>query len=281
MNDWFENGTRVETIPIDDRGLQYGDGVFETIAVRDARPRFWGAHLDRLRAGSERLGLRLPVDNLLERDLERALAQTTVNTNFCTAKIVLTAGVGTRGYGRETGRTCRTLVGVFEATELPGERYREGVETVLCATRVGEQPRLAGIKTLNRLDQVLASREWDGNEIFDGLMCDSAKHLVCGTRTNVFLIRDNQIMTPALDRCGVEGIMRRQILERLSGNQIECSVTKIPAAALDHADELFVCNSQVGVLPVRRCGTLQWPVGEGTQSIMAMMAYNDVPECAP
>ncbi len=281
MNDWFEHGARVESIPVDDRGLQYGDGVFETIAIRDARPRFWSAHVDRLRAGAERLGLSLPVENLLERDLERALAQTTVNTNFLTAKIVLTAGVGARGYRRQPDSPCRTLVGVFEASELPAECYREGVDTVLCDTTVSEQPRLAGLKTLSRLDQVVASREWDDDEIFDGLMCDSSRRLVCGTRTNLFLIRDNHIMTPALDRCGVEGIMRRQILDGLSGNQIECSVTEIPAAALDDADEVFVCNSQVGVLPVRRCGTRHWPVGEGTQSIMAMMAYNDVPECAP
>ena len=81
-------------------------------------------------------------------------------------------------------------------------------------------------------------------------MCDGAERLVCGTRTNLFLIRDNQIMTPALDRCGVGGIMRRQILEGLSGNQIDCSVMDIPAAALEDADEVFVCNSQIGVLPV-------------------------------
>ena len=281
MNEWFENGSRVDSIPVDDRGLQYGDGVFETIAIRDARPRFWPAHVDRLSAGAERLGFQLPVENILERDLERALALTTVNTSFCTAKIVVTAGTGPRGYRREAGRPSRTLVGIFGAQELPRDSYVEGVETVLCETPVSDQPRLAGLKTLNRLDQVLASREWDEADAFDGLMCDSQARLVCGTRTNLFLIRDNQIMTPALDRCGVEGIMRRQILDGLSGNQIECTVTDIPAAALDDADEVFVCNSQVGVLPVRRCGALSWPVGEGTRSIMAMMAYNDVPECTP
>ncbi|MDJ0910559.1 MAG: aminodeoxychorismate lyase [Woeseiaceae bacterium] len=281
MNEWFEHGSRVDSIPVDDRGLQYGDGLFETIAIRDARPRFWSAHVDRLTSGAERLGLTLPVANILQRDLERALALTTINTGFCTAKIVITAGVGPRGYRREAGRPTRTLVGVFDGAELPRDHYAEGVETVLCETPMSDQPLLAGLKTLNRLDQVLASREWESGDAFDGLMCDSAERLVCGTRTNLFLIRDNQIMTPALDRCGVAGIMRRQILDGLSGNQIECAVTDIPAAALDDADEVFVCNSQIGVLPVRRCGTRSWPVGEGTQSIMAMMAYNDVPECTP
>ena len=281
MNEWFEHGSRVASIPVDDRGLQYGDGLFETIAIRDARPRFWSAHIERLTAGAERLGLQVPVANILERDLERALALTTVNTGFCTAKLVITAGVGPRGYRREAGKPCRTLVGVFEGDELPRDRYVEGVEAVLCETPISDQPRLAGLKTLNRLDQVLASHEWEGGEAFDGLMCDGDKRLVCGTRTNLFLIRDNHIMTPALDRCGVGGIMRRQILDGLSGNQIDCSVTDIPAEALDAADEVFVCNSQIGILPVRRCGTRSWPVGEGTQSIMAMMAYNDVPECAP
>ncbi len=281
MSEWFEHGSRVESIPVDDRGLQYGDGIFETIAIRDARPRFWTAHIDRLFSGAERLGLQLPVANILQRDLERALALTTVNTGFCTAKLVVTAGVGPRGYGRDSGQPCRTLVGVFEGDGLPRENYVEGVDTVLCETPISEQPMLAGLKTLNRLDQVLACREWQGGDAFDGLMCDAQERLVCGTRTNLFLIRDNQITTPALDRCGVGGIMRRQILEGLAGNQIDCSVTDIPAAALDDADEVFVCNSQIGVVPVTRCGSRTWPVGEGTQSVMAMLAYNDVPECAP
>lgn len=281
MNEWFEHGSRIESIPVDDRGLHYGDGLFETIAIRDARPRFWSAHVDRLTSGAERLGLQIPVANILERDLERALALTTANTGFCTAKIVVTGGVGPRGYGREEGQPCRTLVGIFDGRELPRESYTEGVEVALCETALSDQPRLAGLKTLNRLDQVLASREWHAEETFEGLMCDGNGRLVCGTRTNLFLIRDNHILTPALERCGVGGIMRRRILEGLSGNQIECSVADVPATALDDADEVFLCNSQIGVLPVRSCGERVWPVGECTQSIMAMMAYNDVPECAP
>lgn len=279
MNDWYQHGVKVESIAIDDRAVQYGDGVFETIAVRDGRPRFWELHMQRLRHACKHLELTMPAENILERDLESALARTSINTNFCTAKIIITAGSGQRGYRRPRATKANALIGIFNSAPLGRNAYQGGVATLLCTTIVASQPKLAGIKSLNRLEQIFARAEWDSDEFFEGLMADAGNRLICGTMTNMFAVRDNKISTPALDSAGVAGVMRQLVINLLADNGIECEETEISVSDLNKVDEVFISNSQIGVVPVRRCGKYQWPVGEATRSVMAMLAYNQVPEC--
>ncbi len=281
MNEWFRHGRKIDSIPVDDRAVQYGDGVFETIAIRDSRPRLWDLHMERLRRGCDGLSLTMPAENLLQRDLDKALARTTVNTTFCTAKILLSAGGGERGYRRTPPGDTNTLVGLFPTRPLAPVVYRDGAVTRLTETRLSCQPKLAGLKTLNRLDQVLARAEWKDDSILDGLMQDSDGRLVCGTMSNVFVVRDNHIATPLLNRCGVAGIMRRHIIRGLGESSIDCAETELSIADLEAADEVFVCNSQIGAVPVKRCDEFTWPVGECTRSVMALLAYREVPECGP
>lgn len=279
MGDWYQHGIRIDNVPIDDRAVQYGDGVFETIAVRDACPRFWELHVARLSLACDKVGLTMPAPNILLRDLENALARTATNTGFCTAKIVISCGGHERGYRRPANTRVNSRIGIF-ADSTPDDRaYAAGVPVRMCETIVASQPRLAGIKSLNRLDQVLARREWSDPGIFDGLMCDDDGNLVCGTRTNLFVVRENHIETPKLDRCGVAGIMRRRVIDLLAGNNIRVTETVIGSEEFASFDEVFLSNSQVGVVPVRRCGNHTWAVGEATRSVMALLAYNGVPEC--
>lgn len=279
MNDWYCNGAKIESIPINDRAVQYGDGVFETIAIRDGSPRFWDLHMQRLRHACEQLALAMPAESLLERDLDSALARTSTNTSFCTAKLIISAGQGRRGYRRPSPTNASALMGIFESAPLGRNAYQGGVAALLCTTIISSQPKLAGVKSLNRLDQIFARAEWDSDEFFEGLMHDSEKRLICGTMTNMFAVRNNEISTPSLRRAGVAGVMRQLIINQLADNDIECIETDIPVSALSEIDELFICNSQIGVMPVRRCGKHQWPVGEATRSVMAMLAYHEVPEC--
>lgn len=280
MNDWYRHGVKVDSIPIADRAVQYGDGVFETIAIRDGRPRFWDLHMRRLRHACEHLRLGMPAENILERDLDSALARTSINTGFCTAKIIVTAGSGQRGYRRPPAKNANTLMGIFESAPLGRNTYQGGVAALLCTTIIASQPKLAGIKSLNRLEQVLARAEWDTDEYFEGLMHDADDRLICGTMTNMFAVRENRIMTPALDRAGVAGVMRQLIINLLADNDIKCDEQKISVSDLHDVDEVFISNSQIGVVPVRRCAEHQWPVGEATRSVMAMLSYNQVPECS-
>lgn len=279
MGDWYQHGIRIDSVPVDDRAAQYGDGVFETIAVRDASPRFWNLHVTRLTLACDKLGLTMPAPNILLRDLENALARTTVNTGFCTAKLIISCGGTDRGYRRPAHTLVNSRIGIFADTPLAEETYSTGVPVHLCDTIVACQPHLAGVKSLNRLDQVLARSEWSDPDVFDGLMCDDDGNLTCGTRTNLFVVRENHIETPRLDRCGVAGIMRQCIMDLLGDNNIHVAEIAIGCEEIASFDEVFLSNSQIGVVPVRRCGDHTWVVGEATRSVMALLSYNGVPEC--
>lgn len=279
MSEWFRHGRRVASISLDDRAVQYGDGVFETVAIRDARPRMLERHIQRLRRGCERLGIEMPAPSILQRDLDLALAQTTLNTAYCAAKIIISAGSGPRGYRRPENSGGDGYIGLFAAQPLERAAYEHGVHTTLTTTRIAIAPQLAGLKTLNRLDQVLARREWDTDEIFDGIMRDTDDRIICGTMTNVFIVRNNAIATPALEQCGVAGIMRSLIIDRLADNNLRCDVTDVAFDDFAGADEVFLCNSQIGAVPVRRCDAQRWDIGETTRSVMALLSDSGVPEC--
>ncbi|MDH3266292.1 MAG: aminotransferase class IV [Gammaproteobacteria bacterium] len=155
--------------------------------------------------------------------------------------------------------------------------HRDGVRARICNTRLALQPQLAGIKTLNRLEQVLARAEWDHPAIFEGLMRDTGDRLICGTMSNVFIVSAQAIATPAITRCGVTGIMRRHLL-LFDNAGIHCDVRDIRASELSAADEVFVANSQFGVLPVMSCDGRKWPVGDITRQAMMLAGQNDVTE---
>ncbi len=281
MSIWIADGNRVSTVAIDDRGYLYGDGLFETIAIRNGEPRFWDAHIDRLHIGCERLGLSPPDPATLRTDLDVALAAGAVDIAFATAKIIVSAGAGPRGYARSATATICHRVGVFPATPLPRDHYTDGVTARLCQTRLAAQPSLAGLKTLNRLEQVLARAEWQDPAAFEGLQLDADDHVICGTMSNVFIVTAEQVATPAITRCGIAGIMRQEVLAELAARNRAGAVREIAWAELKEADEVFVTNSQIGILPVRRVDSQRYSVGTMTRSLMGWLAARGVVECSP
>ena len=280
MTSWYSNGRNIDTIPVDDRAAQYGDGLFETIAIRGDAPRFWPLHVERLQHGCHRLGIPAPTEPALRNELDAALAACNIDTKFATAKIIVSAGPGPRGYRRPTRVDSVLRVGIFAATPWPPRAYRDGIQTRFCNTRLAIQPQLAGIKTLNRLEQVLASVEWDEPAILEGLMRDTDDRLICGTMSNVFLVFAKGIVTPAITRCGVAGVMRRHLLLLLDKSGLDCTVRDVGAKELLQADEVFLTNSQFGVLPVAACDGQSWPVGDITRQVMVLAGQNEVDENA-
>ncbi len=281
MSEWYRQGQRVDSAPIGDRGLQYGDGLFETVAIRDGRPRLWRLHVERLQSSCERLGLPAPAASELESALSSALAASRLDSKTLTAKLLLTAGAGTRGYRRTPALQVTLNVGLFVPGRFDARAYASGVQVRLCDTRLAIQPKLAGIKSLNRLEQVLARREWAATEPWEGLMLDTEEKLICGTMSNVFLVREKQYLTPRLDRAGVAGIMRRHVLELLAADGVECRETRVSADDLGTADEVFLTNSQLGAVPVARVDDRDLAVGQATRRVQRLLAINGVPECMP
>jgi 4-amino-4-deoxychorismate lyase len=281
MSQWFRNGEAIATLAFNDRGLQYGDGLFETIAVRDGDPRLWEYHVERLGAGCERLRLQVPDPTDLRRLLDSALFDAEVDKRCCTAKIIVTSGVSQRGYGRETPSPISMYIGLFSAMLPPADAYRDGIDTMVCATRLARDSAMAGIKTLNRLEQVLASSECLEAGIPEGLTMDAAGNVICGTMSNVFLVHKKSIATPAVTRCGVAGVMRRHVIEMLGASGTSVDVRDISETQLLSADEVFLTNSQFGVLPVRSCGDAVWTTGLVTRNVMSLLAATGIDECRP
>ena len=280
MSHWFHDGEPAEVVAIDDRAFQYGDGLFETVAIRDAEPRLWDYHMDRLAMGCERLHIEVPDIPTLRQRLCDAVIQSNERPVCCAAKIIISCGVSPRGYARETPTTAKIYIGVFASNPVAAELYRDGVETLVCDTRLARFSATAGLKTLNRLEQVLARAEFAAHSAFEGLTLDASQQLICGTMSNVFIVANQTLITPSLQRCGVEGVMRRHTIETLRTNGIAVDIRDVGEDELYRSDEVFLTNSQFGILPVRRCGEKVWQQHTVTRDVMAMLARNGVSECA-
>jgi len=170
-------------------------------------------------------------------------------------------------------------MGVFPANPVIRQTYEKGAATILCKTRLAVGSPVAGLKTLNRIEQVLARSECLRTGAFEGLTLDTEGRLICGTMSNVFIARDKKIATPALDRCGVAGIMRQFILELLEQQGTDVEVRDLEWDDLIAADEVFITNSQMGLVPVHRCEHQEWKIGGVTHDVMKLLAANGIAEC--
>jgi len=279
MGEWYRNGATVDHVSIASRGLHYGDGVFETIAIRNGAARLWRNHAERLQQGCECLGLRAPDTDDLLQQVEHAVASSDVPAAYSIVKIIVVAAPGLRGYGRPRPIDTETYVGAFVTHPVAIDKYRNGIDTMLCDTRLACGSPLAGLKTLNRLEQVLARSEVLEARLFEGLTLDADDRLICGTMSNVFIVVGNKITTPLLSRCGVAGVMRRHVIETLAAAGSEVHETDLCTTELAAADEVFLSNSQFGLLPVKSCDDWHWATGPVTADLMQRLADRGIQEC--
>ncbi len=247
-----------------DRGMHYGDGLFETIACRAGLARFLDLHLQRLTEGCARLGIRLPALPVLAGQL-RALAATQSDSLI---KLILTRGNATaRGYGAQGDETPRTVVLQYRWPAEDPKLWEQGVAVRVARGRLGENPALAGLKHLNRLEQILIRGEWTDPAIHEALVFSSSGWLVSGTMSNVFLVGAGRIMTPALTHAGVRGVMRRVVLREAQHEGLQSAELALDAGALAAAEEIFVTNARIGIWPVRVLDGIVRPVGPVTRRL--------------
>lgn len=240
------NGQPDNRIPVTDRGLQYGDGLFETLAFRHGELELLEAHLARLMLGCERLDITFNDLDKLKMELATLCAQTAEDSVI---KIMLTRGAGGRGYKAPLDAELVRIVSSHPMPEYP-ESCQSGISVRLCKHRLGINPALAGIKHLNRLEQVLARSEWDDDFIREGLMLDINNRLIEGTMSNLFLVHDKQLLTPSLADCGIAGVMRARIIDLARQAGISVHETDISLDDLKAADEVFLTNSIIQIWPV-------------------------------
>jgi 4-amino-4-deoxychorismate lyase len=267
---WSVNGSASGLDPRD-RGLAYGDGLFETMAAVGGTIRWLDYHLERLVAGCARLEIPTPRDT----ELRREIAAHTPPRDRAVVKLIVTRGIGARGYRPPDAPRPTVIVG---SVPWPSEARSSGeVTMVTCETRLGENPRLAGLKHLCRLEHVLAQLELQKRGLDEGLLLSTSGYVVSATSNNVFAAFGTRVCTPRLDRCGVHGVMRRLVLESCAPLGLEAQEVDMEIESLKQADELFVTNALQGVRPVCRLDDKVYPVGPVTRRLVDRfgMAGND------
>ncbi len=248
------NGSFNDFISLSDRGLAYGDGVFRTLKVTHGTPEHWPLHYQMLVSNCSVIGLVCPSAELFMSDFEQLFSSDEISV----AKIIVSRGHGDRGY---------VLPAVIEPTRImiksnfphyPQENFDEGVQLHLCETRLALQPRLAGIKHLNRLENVLARMEWNDSAINEGLMMDTTNNVIECTSSNIFARYNDVLLTPSIDECGIAGISRQRILSYATSLDLKVRIEKMSLKQLLKADEVIICNSLYGAWQVRKLTDKQW-----------------------
>ena len=267
MNVTLNGQPLVEGVSPFDRGLHYGDGLFETIVCVKGRARFLSLHLERLSLGCQRLHIALGDVASLRAEIESVAA-----AGDALIKVIVTRGEAVaRGYGWSGTEVATRLVYRYPLPPESGAA-RDGIRAGVAKLRYGENPQLAGLKHLNRLEQVLARSEVPVEEAAELLVFSSSGQLVSGTMSNVFVVAGDRIRTPRLDRCGVAGVMRRVILREAAAAGIRVEETVLTEENLAGADEVFVTNARVGIWPVRTLVERELGVGPVTRRLQARLA---------
>ncbi len=247
------NGRRSRCLDAFDRGLHYGDGLFETVRLRHGRLSLWQAHMARLRAGCERLRLPFPGEALLREEAERVCR----GIDEAVVKIVLTRGPAGRGY-RPPPRPEPTRLVLRSDLAGPGDALAErGVRVRFCRQRLARNPQLAGLKHLNRLEQVLARAEW-GDEYHEGLMLDTEGQVIEGTMSSLFFLREGVLHTPALDQCGVSGVLRAALCGLAAAEGIPVRYGRYRPRDVLAGEAVFLTNAVIGLWPVRELAGRHW-----------------------
>ena len=268
------NGQPENRIDVADRGLQYGDGLFETIAYRHGQLEFLPDHLSRLKEGCHRLNIAFSSaqQQSLLSEIDSLCQQ--LNSD-AVIKVIVTRGTGGRGYRYQADMLTTRIISSHALPVYPVNNI-SGITVRICQQRLAINPSLAGIKHLNRLEQILARNEWQDETISEGLMFDYQERLIEGTMSNVFLVKSNELLTAELSSSGIAGIMRKQLIKVADELGIPLHITTLTLDELKSAEEVFVCNSLIGIWPVIRITDLNVDFSHGPLTQILQNALNSI-----
>jgi 4-amino-4-deoxychorismate lyase len=265
------NGATQNTIDISDRGFQYGDGLFETIHIWQNQPLFLTQHLNRIHFGCQRLQIPEIDDTILRNDIKKSLLH--LSSEHAVLKIIITRGKGGRGYRQPDQINPTRVLSLHPYPNYPIEYQTQGICARICETRLGSNPTLAGIKHLNRLEQILARAEWHDHSIQEGLMLDINDHVIEGTMTNFFYVKSGCLYTALIKNNGIAGIIRDWIMR--IATQFTLNVVEQPLT-LDNvytADELLLCNSIIGIWGIRQLEDRHYSIGPITKQLQQALNF--------
>ena len=243
------NGEFSQFIDVNDRAVQYGDGLFETIAIIKGQPLLWDLHLKRLAKGAQKLNIPFPEENKFLEDFQQLNPPTNKNS---VVKIILTRGQGGRGYRSPENSISTRILSLSPYPDYPQIWQKEGVHCELSPIRLGLNPFFAGIKHLNRLEQVMARSQWQDPAIAEKILCDLGGRVIEGTQSNLFIYNNGKLSTPLLNNCGIEGVMKEFIIQKAQDMGVPCQQRLISLADLATAEGLFLTNSLIGIWAVKQ-----------------------------
>lgn len=267
------NGSFDQAISVFDRGFSYGDGVFRTMKIRNGLPVSWPFHYQKLVADCAVIGIVCPSAELLMSDLQKLFEKELFSEDLTqVAKIIITRGEGERGYAPPVITVPTRVVIKSDLPHYAQSNYDQGVQLHVCDIRLAAQPKLAGIKHLNRLENVLARMEWRDDAIFDGLLQDQSGNVIECTMSNIFARFGKELFTPDLSLCGVSGITRQRILGLGRVLDLDIEVKSLTLEQVLQADEVIICNSLFGVFQVTQINHKIWPQQALAAKIRAIVA---------
>lgn len=265
------NGVPTTAVDVADRGLFYGDGIFRTIRVVNGQPRCWRYHWVRLAHDCRHLDLPVPDEARLRADIDALFP----DRGDGIAKVVLTRGVGGRGYTPPTECEPQRMALRYPAPGYPDTYARAGVAVGIAATQLARQPALAGVKHLNRLEQVLARRECAAHGWPEALMGTDDGRVISGTMSNLFAAFDGRLATPRITDAGVLGATRACLISAFARQGYIVNETDLFWSHLRGADEVFVCNSAMPVWPVASIHGEPIPAGVFAGQARAIIESDD------
>jgi 4-amino-4-deoxychorismate lyase len=267
VNGRFEGGIT----PLD-RGLAYGDGVFRTLKSRNSMPYCWDMHYRRLEADCNAIGIVCPSAEVLLDDIQRLANEV---EDISVIKIIVTRGESARGYAVPPLAQPTRIVIKTAMPQYPDSYFQHGVTLHLCNIRLARQPRLAGIKHLNRMENVLARMEWTDHQIADGLMMDEGGDVIECTSANLFVRFGEVLATPDLSASGVFGVTRERIMGFAPSLGYRVEVRHLRLSELMDADEVLMCNSLFGVWQVRNLSSHAWQAGTLAERLRELLREDD------
>ncbi|MHA0871943.1 aminodeoxychorismate lyase [Enterobacter pasteurii] len=248
------NGLEQETLPAGDRAIQFGDGCFTTARILDGEVCLGDAHIRRLQKACDTLLIPFTQWDTLEGEMRRLAS----GKRRGVVKVIISRGSGGRGY---SGAACQHPTRILSVSDYPShyERWREeGVTLTLSPVRLGRNPMLAGIKHLNRLEQVLIRTHLEQTDAGEALVLDSEGYITECCAANLLWRKGGDVFTPSLEQAGVNGIMRQFCLQQLARAGFSVVEVSVKEDALQSADEVVICNALMPVVPVRAYGPLSW-----------------------
>ncbi|MES2579608.1 MAG: aminodeoxychorismate lyase [Pseudomonadota bacterium] len=253
------NGSFDHAISPLDRGFAYGDGVFRTMVVCSGLPECWPQHYQKLVADCAAIKIVCPSAELLISDLQQLFSEEEVAKNsVAVVKIIITRGEGERGYAPPAITNPLRVLIKTDIPVYPSSYFSEGVHLHVCNTTLAAQPSLAGVKHLNRLENVLARMEWTDPNVADGIMLDSDQQVIECTSANVFICNGNTLLTPSLNQCGIAGITRQRIMDLAHLIGLTVKVESFNLDRLFAAEAVLITNSLYGVFQAKRVQQKTW-----------------------